>query len=303
MNRLKHEEEYRKLIDCAVSKIDIAVGTGGSGRFREAPARLPENLSVALQALWQSAFCISIGDTKQFPPIRVTFSQSDFKAVFAKQRQVSLSHHIENAGRITFRLRKNYRARVHAAQWAQNVFYGDNMAVAHRTHTQATRNFLDWVTKTFVAFNTKFTTLMIRPSYVEESKIGTSFSNPGNANFAMQLVVQLYRLANILDARDLNRRASVLFLTSYASQKNLYDLLLRELTPAGVPKSLVEVRMIDDSSSHEADIIIIDWVRTAKRGFISDPQRMAVALSRARIGNHDWPWRRHYSRLASFAPR
>ncbi|KAM0548218.1 hypothetical protein ACHAPJ_010018 [Fusarium lateritium] len=81
---------------------------------------------------------------------------------------------MENAGRLTFRLRMNYRACVHAVQWAQNMFYGDNMTVAHRTHTRATRNFLDWVIKISAAFNTQSTTLMIRPLYAEKSKMGTS---------------------------------------------------------------------------------------------------------------------------------
>ncbi|KAM0557087.1 hypothetical protein ACHAPJ_005350 [Fusarium lateritium] len=100
MNHLKHEEEHRKLMDYAVSKIDIAVGTPVALAdfakhvswfahliILDEAARLTENLSVALQALWQSAFCIFIGDTKQFPRIGVTVDQSDFKAVFGKQRQ------------------------------------------------------------------------------------------------------------------------------------------------------------------------------------------------------------------------
>ncbi|KAM0295485.1 hypothetical protein ACHAO9_000566 [Fusarium lateritium] len=66
--------------------------------------------------------------------------------------------------------------------------------------------------------------------------------------------------------------------------KNYYDLLLSDLTEAEIPKSLVEVRTIDDSPSHEADIVIVDWVRTGKKGFIDNPNRMCVALSRARVG-------------------
>ncbi|SPJ73722.1 uncharacterized protein FTOL_03452 [Fusarium torulosum] len=56
------------------------------------------------------------------------------------------------------------------------------------------------------------------------------------------------------------------------------------LTEAEVPKSLVEVRIVDGSPSHEADIVVVDWVRTNKKGFIDNPKRMCVALSRARIG-------------------
>lgn len=102
------------------------------------------------------------------------------------------------------------------------------------------------------------TTLMIRPDNAEEMKTGNSFANPANANFAMQLVVQLHRDAALVDARDFSKRASVLIPTPYKEQKHLYDLLLRQLTKAEVPQDLVEVGTVDDSPSHEADFVILD---------------------------------------------
>ncbi|CVK92794.1 uncharacterized protein FMAN_07636 [Fusarium mangiferae] len=103
-------------------------------------------------------------------------------------------------------------------------------------------------------------TLLIRPDNAEESKGGNSISNPANAkaNFTVQLVVQLYRDAALVDARDFSKRASVLILAPYKEQKRLYDLLLRQLTEAEVPKDLVEVQTVDDSPSHEADVVILD---------------------------------------------
>jgi hypothetical protein len=297
LNRVKHEESYRKLLEHTASLIDIAVGTPVSladfgNHVSWVPhlivideaARLSENLSLLLPSVWQSAFCIFIGDTSQFPPLGVTVGQRDFKSVFSAQRQVSLFHRMENAGKMLFRLRLNYRARVNAVEWAHNMFYDENMSVVHRKHNQASKNFLDWVIKTFAGYHTYATTLLIRPPNCNESMFGTSFSNEGNAHFTVQLVIQLYRDASVLDARDLSRRGSVLIITPYSVQKNYYDLLLSDVTEAEIPKSLVEVRTVDDSPSHEADIVIVDWVRTNNRGFIADPKRMCVALSRARIG-------------------
>ncbi|KAH6968675.1 P-loop containing nucleoside triphosphate hydrolase protein [Fusarium avenaceum] len=297
LNRVKHEEAYHKLLEHTASLIDIVVGTpvslaDFSNHVSWVPhlivideaARLSENLSLLLPSVWQSAFCLFIGDTKQFPPLEVTVGQRDFKSVFGAQRQISLFHRLENASKMLFRLRNNYRARVKAVEWAHGVFYGENMSIVHSRHSQASKNFLEWVIKTFADHNTYSTTLLIRPPNCNESMIGTSFSNEGNAHFTVQLVTQLYRDANILDARDLSRRGSVLIITPYSVQKNYYDILLSGLTAAEIPKSLVEVRTVDSSPSHEADIVIVDWVRTNNRGFIADPKRMCVALSRARIG-------------------
>ncbi|KAI1009130.1 hypothetical protein LB504_003586, partial [Fusarium proliferatum] len=338
-------------------------------------AQLAENLSLAVQAQWQFACSIYIGDIRQLPPIAVTVDQQDFKAIISLQRKTILFHRMENAGQIHFRLRRNYRAYVHSHELAQNMFYRDlrgqeNSEPYCGGNTPATRIFMNWVDKQFVRFHTKSSTILIRPgscsetvcgtSYynegyanfviqliiqfstgkshpsatieddvsshfndigsdeefltystvlvksshahkavilreleklfvwmalwmltdasqvsswgclsmtllirpdnAEESKGGNSISNPANAkaNFTVQLVVQLYRDAALVDARDFSKRASVLILAPYKEQKRLYDLLLRQLTEAEVPKDLVEVRTVDDSPSHEADVVILD---------------------------------------------
>lgn len=75
-----------------------------------------------------------------------------------------------------------------------------------------------------------------------------------------------------------------MILTPYAVQKLVYQLLLSQLTVAEVPKDLVEVRTIDESPSHEADVCFVDLVRTDRLGFINDQFRLAVAFMRAKLG-------------------
>ncbi|EGU78625.1 hypothetical protein FOXB_10855 [Fusarium oxysporum f. sp. conglutinans Fo5176] len=228
VNRVKHQAGFHRLMEYAVSQVDIVVGTPVAlvefAQHTEfvpqlivvdEAARLTENLSLVLQAQWQSAFSVYISDTQQFPPIGLTVEQRDFKAVFSYQRQISLFH--------------------------------------------PSRKFHDWVQKKFTRWGCLSATLLIRPDNSEETKSGNSFSNPANANFAVQLIVQLYQAAGIVEACDFSRRASIIILTPYKAQRRMYDLLLLELTEAEVPKTLVEVRTIDDSPSHEANIIILDW--------------------------------------------
>ncbi|KAF5659279.1 hypothetical protein FCIRC_12561 [Fusarium circinatum] len=219
-------------------------------------ARLTEKLSLAPQAEWQSAFCIYIGDTQQFPPIALTVKQRDFKAIFSYQRQTSPFHRIGDAGRILARRSRNYRARVNAASWAQTMFYGGNMSIVHRNHSEASKEFHNWMEEKFKKFGCLSTTVIIRPDNAEELKTGNSYANPANANFAVQLVVQLYRDAALVDAQDFSKRASVLILTPYREQKRL----------------------------HKADVIILNLVRTVKKSFISEAPRMNVSMTRARLG-------------------
>lgn len=58
-------------------------------------------------------------------------------------------------------------------------------------------------------------------------------------------------------------------MTPYTLQMNEYELRPQEMTSAEIPQGLVEIRTIDDSPSHEADIVIVDLVRTSKPGFFS----------------------------------
>ncbi|RKK72996.1 hypothetical protein BFJ69_g9703 [Fusarium oxysporum] len=257
VNRVKHQAGFHRLMEYAVSQVDIVVGTPVAlvefAQHTEfvpqlivvdEAARLTENLSLVLQAQWQSAFSVYISDTQQFPPIGLTVEQRDFKPVFSYQRQISLFHRMENGGRILARTR-------------QRRLVGSNHVLCRKFH--------DWVQKKFTRWGCLSATLLIRPDNSEETKSGNSFSNPANANFAVQLIVQLYQAAGIVEACDFSRRASIIILTPYKAQRRMYDLLLLELTEAEVPKTLVEVRTIDVSPSHEANIIILDWT------FASEP--------------------------------
>ncbi|RSM02256.1 hypothetical protein CEP52_008076 [Fusarium oligoseptatum] len=135
----------------------------------------------------------------------------------------------------------------------------------------------------------------LNQAYSFKIKVENSYANDINARYNTQLLVELYRSETLMDARDAKltdksrvRRPSVLILTHYSVQKNAYQLLLRNMSVAEIPKELVDVRTVDDSHcqcpSHEADIVVIDTVRTGRAGFTGEAERMAVMMTRARIG-------------------
>ncbi|KAL6413750.1 uncharacterized protein AUP68_03277 [Ilyonectria robusta] len=57
------------------------------------------------------------------------------------------------------------------------------------------------------------------------------------------------------------------------------------MTSAEIPDGLVEIRTIDDSPSHEGDIVIVDLARTSKPGFITVTERMAVMATQTKMIN------------------
>ncbi|KAK7398570.1 hypothetical protein QQX98_012048 [Neonectria punicea] len=304
LNRTEHIAAVQALLEYAVGRCDIICGTpvalaqladhvnewNADFIVVDEAARMSEPLSLMVPSKYQDAACLFIGDTKQFAPLTLTTGQSDYKTIFGPQRGVSLFHRVEDMGRLTFTLRLNHRAWGMAAEWAQGFFYGKQMSIVNRGRNSATSNIRQWITRQTGA---RSTTVMFKIPEATENPVGTSYANDANALFVMQLVVQMYREMNPLNVRDVAacrrgeevrvRRGSIMILTPYSVQKNQYQLLLRQMSAAEYPTDLVEVRTIDDSPSHEADIVLIDLVRTAKLGFIGDPRRMDVMMTRARL--------------------
>ncbi|KAF5559871.1 MFS monocarboxylate transporter [Fusarium napiforme] len=118
---------------------------------------------------------------------------------------------------------------------------------------------------------------MIRPGNCSQAPHGTSFYNDGYANFT----IQFYRPFKPVHVRDESRRASVLTIAAYRSQMHNDEFLFDQVASAELPKSLIDVRTIDDSLSHEADYVFIDLTRTDKHGFLKNAQRINVSASRA----------------------
>ncbi|KAM0412314.1 hypothetical protein ACHAPD_008974 [Fusarium lateritium] len=106
-------------------------------------------------------------------------------------------------------------------------------------------------------------------------------------------VNRTYREGAVLNAKDAEgvqkgdndiniRRGSILIVTPYLSQKSDICFLPSRVTAAELPPGLVEVRTFDSSLSHSASIIITDVVRTGRRGFTDDADRVAVTIARAK---------------------
>jgi superfamily I DNA and/or RNA helicase len=87
---------------------------------------------------------------------------------------------------------------------------------------------------------------------------------------------------------------SVAVLTFYRGQERLLRALLREATgQRGQSRSFsfrhkdrpvltIELCTVDRYQGHEADIVMLSFVRTTRVGFLNSPNRLNVALTRAR---------------------
>ncbi|KAL8456077.1 hypothetical protein Emag_000070 [Eimeria magna] len=108
----------------------------------------------------------------------------------------------------------------------------------------------------------------------ELSSTGTSYLNRGEASFVERLVMALIKRGAT--------PSQIGVITPYIGQRNfLKTLLQRHPLPADV-----ELSSVDAFQGREKDIIIFSCVRSNAQssiGFLSDPRRLNVALTRARF--------------------
>jgi senataxin len=105
----------------------------------------------------------------------------------------------------------------------------------------------------------------------EQSSSG-ELSNAGEAVLVSQLVLGLLEILG-------NKKYSIAVITPYNMQRTAITSLLHASPYAS---QNVEVSTIDGFQGQERDVIVMSCVRTGGIGFLSDSQRLNVALTRAR---------------------
>ncbi|KAJ1826595.1 hypothetical protein LPJ70_007710, partial [Coemansia sp. RSA 2708] len=110
------------------------------------------------------------------------------------------------------------------------------------------------------------------PGQEKQNGKSQSFFNQGEIDMAVQLTSRLLQMDGI-------EPESVGVIALYKMQ---VDMLRDRLADVLGQRSRVQVSTVDAYQGSERDIIIISCVRTEKIGFIANPNRVNVALSRAR---------------------
>ncbi|KOX75801.1 putative helicase senataxin [Melipona quadrifasciata] len=105
-------------------------------------------------------------------------------------------------------------------------------------------------------------------------------SNDKEADFIANI---LYCMLNFANLDNWESDISYGILTPYNNQKSIIQTKIDQILPNNVKKKIrLEVNTVDSFQGQECDVIIISCVRSHKIGFLSDRQRLCVALTRAK---------------------
>lgn len=202
---------------------------------------------------------------------------------------VSMMERADRAGVIKTSLLINHRAYGGLQKLASEMFYAKKMISGHTDeelfppsvrHLQRyLERFLPDGQKCreprIIAFNGKRC----------EMRVGTSWYNESHITWVMERVKELLPDPMFRQV-DKNERGTILIISPYKESYMKYKRAIKEL-PATWQARLnvegrVEARTIDTVQGGEADFVFLDMVRSESTDFTDDPNRLNVAITRAR---------------------
>lgn len=212
---------------------------------------------------------VLVGDHQQLGPVIL-----DRKAGDAGLKQ-SLFERLISFGHIPIRLEVQYRMNPHLSEFPSNMFYEGSLqngvTIEQRTVAKST---FPWPIHTIP--------MMFWANYGREeiSGNGTSYLNRIEAMNCEKIITRLFK--------DGVKPEQIGVITPYEGQR-AYVVQYMQMN-GSMDKSLyvnVEVASVDAFQGREKDYIILSCVRANERntiGFLSDPRRLNVALTRAKYG-------------------
>ncbi len=215
---------------------------------------------------------ILIGDQAQLGP--VILCKKAAKAGLGRslfERMMQLGHH-------PIMLEFQYRMHPDLSDWPSNEFYGGRLlnGIGDNDRVHEAKDTLEWIQDEYGPL--QFHTVM---GVEEVAGTGTSYLNRKEAEAVEKLVSALFKSEvtpkeiGVITPYEGQRTYTTTWMRANGSNENkhLYDQ--------------VEVASVDAFQGREKDFIILSCVRsndTQGIGFLKDPRRLNVALTRARYG-------------------
>jgi hypothetical protein len=112
----------------------------------------------------------------------------------------------------------------------------------------------------------------------EETRQGASFWNPCHQRWVLSQVQVLLADSKF---KSLEGGPGIIMIqTPYGTSSRQYQAQVKQWSPEWQDR--VQVCTVDKAQGNQADVVFLDMVRTSGAGFMNDPQRLNVAITRAR---------------------
>ncbi|KAM0193877.1 hypothetical protein ACHAPQ_010975 [Fusarium lateritium] len=202
---------------------------------------------------------------------------------YAEQMRLSLMGRAAKVGAINSSLLINKRAFGNLQDLPSALFYQSKMVSGYHSREQypSTVRYMRSYLETFGSGQTLDQNRAV--IFLTESKEEThshSFWNPTNYRWVIAQVATLLQDPDFKSVTDGRQPGKVMIQTPYSVAMRQYAHKVKQWPLEW--QSRVEVLTVDKAQGNQADVVFLDLVRTDKPGFMDEPQRMNVAITRAR---------------------
>lgn len=200
---------------------------------------------------------------------------------FAEQLRLSTMARAEATGAIKSKLLENQRARANLHRLPSMMFYQGLMISPHdekKKFPPSTRYLQQYLERLGGRKNLKENRVVVSLERSQESTESRSFWNPAHHGWILSEVHGL-----LDDPRFLSMDSSpgkVMIQTPYRTAFRQYEAYVKRWSPE--KQQRVQVVTVDKAQGNQADFVFLDMVRTQSVGFMDEPQRLNVAITRAK---------------------
>ena len=227
---------------------------------------------------------VLVGDTKQLPPTVVS------RDAVAIGLQRSLIERLELLGVEPYLLEEQYRMHPGLAAFSSVRFYDRRLKSVPKPSERVAPNGVNWPSK------------MVPLAFIEvkgeemRAPDGNSIFNVQEAEECVRVVQKLLLSGDVKNAGDIGiiapYAAQVRAISEEWNRKVTSDVKLKNtsIVEADNPESAkdeLEIRSVDGFQGREKEVIVLCTVRNNRQnqlGFVADPRRLNVAITRAKRG-------------------
>ncbi|KAJ0162633.1 Nitrogen assimilation transcription factor nit-4 [Colletotrichum tanaceti] len=251
--------------------------------------RMPEAQVWIPVAAFPTDIVIMMGNTRQFRPMSKSLDNqgqgpdgAKWHSTFGPQRAMPLLRRAEKFAATVHHIRINRRNIGQIATWAKWNVYNGRMNIAYEK-SPLVNLFREIVGAAIRLPQTRSNSVIVNVGEGVESATKPNYTNEANRNYIFHLIFRLFR-AGFPCTTDVTSQGSIMVITPYSAQLAAYQNEWNKYIVDDYMRRNVTFKTVDDSMSAEADIVILDTVRTEKFGFVPATPRMGVATTRARGG-------------------
>lgn len=255
-------------------------------------------------AFFEPVAWILTGDVKQTRPFVKSGDRRDAEKKglkfnpHAEQMRVSLMARADMVGAINSKLLVNKRAFGNLHKLPSTLFYDGQMssgyteAEKYPATVQYLKEYLEKLGQGKKELNENRAVIALTHSREETHR--SSFWNPAHHNWVVSEVKKLLTDSKFKSLTDPTKPGTIMIQVPYSTAVRQYLAEVKQWPTEWQER--VEVMTVDKAQGNQADVVFLDMVRTTKAGFMNEPQRLNVAISRARqaeiiVMHYNMTWR------------